>query len=205
MEYITKTDLIKERKWNIKLIDSLLKTPDLSYQDKTYKVIVKLFSVERVKDAELSAEFREAQIPLAKRRHSAQAGVKTKERKLLEEVEKMAIDVEVIDRSKLERLAIGQYEEHKQERSHYYFNDDGYGYEDIIERLMVNYLRHQMTDYHHFLYQFKTKVGKHEACWALKKKILYVIWQKYPYLEEECKSQLGLVEDSDGTLISMYD
>ena len=61
--------------------------------------------------------------------------------------------------------------------------------EHFLNRLRVNYLRHELTEYEKYLNQISGKVGGPAAYYAIKIKILDSIAVVYPTLLNECESQ----------------
>ena len=52
----------------------------------------------------------------------------------------------------------------------------------LLKRITINYLRHNMTNYHHKLTKLFGQVGKNIAYQILKDKVNNVILEKYDYL-----------------------
>jgi hypothetical protein len=55
---------------------------------------------------------------------------------------------------------------------------------------MVNYIRHNLTNYEDLLEELEGKVGKINAYIKLKNKILKKIAEVYPDLKDECYNQM---------------
>lgn len=60
---------------------------------------------------------------------------------------------------------------------------------DVLDRIMVNFIRHTLTTYHDELHQIHGKLGQHTAYYLLKRKILDTIKGVYPFLTKECDRQ----------------
>ncbi|WAP50851.1 hypothetical protein OL239_12750 [Arthrobacter sp. ATA002] len=58
-----------------------------------------------------------------------------------------------------------------------------------LDRLTVNYLRHQQTSYEEELKEFKGVVGVGEAYLVVRNRILDLIADTYPQLRTECERQ----------------
>jgi hypothetical protein len=59
----------------------------------------------------------------------------------------------------------------------------------FLQRICVNYLRHEKTTYEDHLYEIHGRVGVLEAYFSIKDKVLDAIAKAYPWLVEECNRQ----------------
>lgn len=62
--------------------------------------------------------------------------------------------------------------------------------EFFLQRICVNYLRHERSEYDYDLDRIFGKAGAEEAREALRDKIYEAIAEKYDWLSEECKRQV---------------
>jgi hypothetical protein len=59
----------------------------------------------------------------------------------------------------------------------------------FLERIEVNYIRHNLTKYDTALETMAGRIGVHEAVVKIKFMLLDAIAEKYPYLADECQNQ----------------
>jgi hypothetical protein len=67
---------------------------------------------------------------------------------------------------------------------------------EFLDRITVNYIRHNLTEYDYELYDLFGKVGKQEAVCTVKCIMLDKIGELYPYLVDECLRQKEPFTDS---------
>lgn len=63
------------------------------------------------------------------------------------------------------------------------------GDEETIRRWIVNYIRHELTDYDYDLYHTKGRTGCHEQYGRYRDAVLDKIAEAYPNYAEECQRQ----------------
>jgi len=199
-EFVTKSDL-KERGWTDSIIKKMSLIPDEIKENPYYRYgpQMKLYGIERIKDLEQTKRFIELKKRSEKRKQSARKTVETKRKKVMDYINSLKIEVPKIPLDELKKEAVKQYN-----NFHYfnYFNYKNYDPRDIsrenvkndpefLERIMVNYIRHQLTDYEDHLIELFGKIGKDEAYIKLKDRILDSIAKQYPSLRDECRRQKG--------------
>ena len=184
---LTKTG-VKERGWTDSLIRQFLGEPDSTKVNFYYKSgpPVCLYLVSRVEAAEMTPEFVAAREKVEKRQTSAAVAVKTKRNHLQALVDKITITVPKMDHNKLIRLACESYNERNWERDCYASDNSDPAF---LDRMCVNYLRHNMTHYENLLDVTAGKVGAGDAYCEIKGKVLDAIATAYPYLASECIRQ----------------
>lgn len=195
-EYITKST-IKSRGWTDKLIEIFLKSPDKEAKNPIYRCAspMKLYLIKRVEEIEQSSEFKQRILENKKRIDGSKQAVITKKQRLLDEINKMKIYLDRKNIDIIRKNAIHSYNEFKQSLS-YEYGDFEYTpateKSDVIflRRIMVNYLRHNMSNYDEHLERIFGKVGKTEAYKILNTKIYDKIKEIYPEFAEECDMQL---------------
>ncbi len=60
----------------------------------------------------------------------------------------------------------------------------------VLNRITVNYVRHELSRYDNELSSIKGKVGRHEIHAWIKRRVLEEIARVYPYLNVECERQM---------------
>ena len=187
-EFITKTDLISKRKWTDALLKKYMSEPDLIKNNPHYGRAskMKLYKISRVESIEKNEHFLiDFQKTILRRKSSAKM-VETKKDNLLIEISELPISVEFIPRNELVPLVIDDYNDRN------YYKDD-LTLRDLdqstLERLTVNYIRHQLTSYDQCLGLIFSKVGKKEGYRLLIERIYNCISESYPELTRECTLQ----------------
>lgn len=61
---------------------------------------------------------------------------------------------------------------------------------EFLERITVNYLRHELSSYENHLTRVAGQVGAEDAYWRIKEKVLDAIAGAYPHLAAECCRQM---------------
>ena len=146
---------------------------------------MRLYLTSRVSAVEKSEEFR-AWIKQHKNiREGAQKAIETKRDKLLAYVAQITITVPLIDH--VQSLAIDSYNAWNRERDKYASENDS---AEFLERITVNFIRHEMTDYEEHLRKLFGKVGIQSGLLSLRERVFQKIGEVYPDLDEECDRQL---------------
>ena len=188
-EFITKTDLISKRKWTDALLKKYMTEPDLIKNNPHYGQAskMKLYKISRVESIEKNEQFLiDFQKTILRRKSSAKM-VETKKDNLLIEIFELPISVEFIPRNKLVPLVIDDYNDRNYYKDYLTLRDLD---QSTLERLTVNYIRHQLTSYDQCLGLIFSKVGKKEGYRLLKERIYKCISESYPELTGECTLQL---------------
>jgi hypothetical protein len=192
-KYISKAGL-KARGWTDSMIRRLLGDPDLTVRNPYYRKApeMKLYLIERVNRIEGSDIFLELKEKSMKRREAMKKVAKMKESELLKYVDSIEIEVEKMEIEKIKKLAIENYNFHQGEIDH--IENMIFSEKDLdnafLSRIMVNYIRHNLTNYEDLLEELEGKVGKINAYIKLKNKILKKIAEVYPDLKDECYNQM---------------
>ncbi len=187
-QFITKTDLISIRKWTDRLIKKYMPVPDEIRNNPHYGRAseMKLYKISRVESIEKNEQFLIDFQKTILRRKSSLKMVETKKDNLLIEISELPISVEFIPRNELVPLVIDDYNDRN------YYKDD-LTLRDLdqstLERLTVNYIRHQLTSYDQCLGLIFSKVGKKEGYRLLIERIYNCISESYPELTRECTLQ----------------
>lgn len=200
--YFTKTKL-KERGWTDSLIKKFLPNPDKEIKNPHYKSApsIKLYEENRIKELEKSSSFKIMFVDVVKKKVSAQKAVETKKEKLINYINLLEFELVTLEKDLLYQKAIQHYNDYQNyldnlngERNNWESNQKATIKSEkiFLNRLAVNYARHQLTHYEDILEDVFGKVGKRTAYMEINKKIYDVIGQKYPFLKEECDKQLEM-------------
>lgn len=195
-EFYTKTEVLNFG-FTEKLITALLPDPVLK-QNPIYKSAspMKLWRCEDVDSAMNSEVFISARLKSASRREGAKKAVVTKEAKLFVEVsDKISkISVSRIDLSELRQTTLNEkqgwynYQASIREKYDDFRSIEGAD-EQTCRRWMVNYIRHNLTEYDSDLYSMSGRVGCHKEYQRYKLAVLDKIAEVYPELKSECNNQ----------------
>ena len=189
---ITKSKLI-ERGWTESLITKFLPNPDQIKLNPHYKKAapMKLFLLDRIQIIENTDQFKIAKENSAARKTAAKKAVSTKTAKIMNYVE-LNVDIVVpkIEKNKLISLACNSFNDWQFNKN----NSDGIlatpkSDELFLQRICVNFIRHEMTDYEFHLGEVFGKVGTANAYFAIREKIFTAIAKEYPWLKSECERQ----------------
>jgi len=185
--YITKTGL-KERGWTEKSIIQFLGCADKEKPNPHYKKAspMKLYLVERVENIEKSIEYQTFVSSNQGRITGAKKASITKYEKLMNIISKWEIVVPIFSEEEVTAKAIQAY------RDFHIFDEvqtETFGHE-FLQRISVNYIRHEMSTYDEKLIQLFGKVGKQDGYDLLNEKIYESIAVAYPNLRQECYRQL---------------
>lgn len=187
-QFITKTDLISVRKWTDRLIKKYMPVPDEIRNNPHYGRAseMKLYKISRVESIEKNEQFLiDFQKTILRRKSSAKM-VETKKDNLLIEISELPISVEIIPRYELVPLVIDDYNDRNYYKDYLTLRDLD---QSTLERLTVNYIRHQLTSYDQCLGLIFSKVGKKEGYRLLRERIYNCISESYPELTRECTLQ----------------
>lgn len=132
-------------------------------------------------------EFAQAQAAIAKRKLAAAKAVATKTARLVQAIQAMPITVERLKLSRLQQLAIDSYNARSSGHSFASRNDDP----AFLERITVNFVRHELTQYDQALWEAAGKTGIAQAVTEIRRRVYGAIAQAYPSLCDECARQLG--------------
>ena len=147
---------------------------------------MKLYKISRVESIEKNEHFLIDFQKTILRRKSSLKMVETKKDNLLIEISELPISVEIIPRNELVPLVIDDYNDRNYYKDYLTLRDLD---QSTLERLTVNYIRHQLTSYDQCLGLIFSKVGKKEGYRLLIERIYNCISESYPELTRECTLQ----------------
>lgn len=189
-KYITKNGLIGKRGWTELLCNYFLKQPDLLTENKYYKSAapVKLYLLTRIDAIEATDEFKAMLRSAQTRKAIAGKAVQTKRNKIIAHVHRLRITVPEFTHEELIAKACASYNNHKGWIAYQRGYDD---FEpatpdsdsEFLNRICLNYLRHQCTRYEQELERIYGKVANQEAYQLLKEKVNAAILAHYPVLQ----------------------
>lgn len=186
----TQSDLLK-RGWTAKLIRLFAPEPDAIRKNPFFAKAspMKLYAPDRIHEIEGSDLFIEAFEKARRRKVGAAKGAATKRTALLDLVSR--IEIHIDDDRNIRINAIESYNDFHIMRNHAEY-EPALTTSDprFLQRIMVNYARHNLTRYDDHINELYRKVGKKEAYRLLKKKTLIGIGKRYPSLREECRRQI---------------
>ena len=187
---ITKTKLLARSGWSGTLVTRLLGEPDERKKVKKSSITTERYELERIQLAEVSQEFTVAQSGLAKRKKAS------KIERLLDAIEAMTITVTTLTATQVVANAIRDYNSKQRDRA---IRRGDYDWADasldsdplFLERITVNYIRHELSQYDRVLQTTAGKTGADRARVAINKRVYAVIAATYPQFADECARQLA--------------
>ena len=131
-------------------------------------------------------------ISLANRKSAAAKAVVTKTNQLLAAVEVMRVDVIVMRLSEVHKLAIASYNAY-----HEQFGNTASPKSDaaFLNRICVNFIRHELTEYDCALADVAGKIGITKAVDGIRQKVYSAIARAYPGFATECERQCAARQD----------
>jgi hypothetical protein len=177
---------MKDRGWTEGLIKQFLGPPDSTYTNPHYRSSppARLYLVVRVEQAEQVSAFLDAKGKAQVRRARGQAIAARKVEAMQAWVAALQIMVPRFDAERLCQQACAHYTRRSFLRATP--ADD----QAFLQRITVNYLRHEMTDYEALLEQTFGRVGADEAHLGVARRVFAAIAEAYPGLADECARQV---------------
>ena len=188
-EFITKTEIKTRRKWTESLITKYLPDPDLIKNNPMFRGAseMKLYKVSRIDEIEKCELFLIDFQKTSLRRKKSKKMVNTKTDNLLNKISNISISVKEYNRQELIKMVIDSYNQRNNHKEPISQRETD---QTTMERLMVNYIRHELTSYDDILMELYSKTGKEQAYKLLNERIYKSIGEVYPYLIEECALQI---------------
>jgi hypothetical protein len=123
-----------------------------------------------------------------KRRSATSATVSARKASaLVEEMRAHSINVTVLPMEQLRARAIAHYNGRQAERAGLRANESDS--QEFLQRIEVNYVRHQLTNYDSALNALFRKIAKRAAATVIRQRIFDAIATNYPQLADECRRQ----------------
>lgn len=198
--YLNKSDLIN-RGWTGKAIDKFLGRVSKKVENPHGKKFAPtcLYSRERVEKAEKDPEFIKWFEKKVSKKDQYKKMVETKTTKTLDIIKNLKI--EVLRDNKYLQNAIDHYNKRPRYRRHegldFYYNVKEVSPATVnsdpafLERISVNYIRHQKSGYESAIRILFGGVGKRKAYMEVVRKTFQEIIKVYPELKEECENQMN--------------
>lgn len=182
---------MKERGWTTSMIKRLLGEPDAFATNPNYRSghPMRLYDLSRIEAAEASDAFAALQQKAKKRSASATAVTDRKRQELLEEVRLIKIDLGNMSYKQLTNEAIRHYNWWNSDKPNYTPASDKSD-KPFLDRIRVNYARHELTIYDDRLEALYARIGRLEAEHAIRCATYEAIAKAWPLLAEECQQQL---------------
>ena len=182
---------LKERGWTNQKIDLWLKEPDLIIKNPVFKTAApsKLYLLKRVKQQEKNKRFQEwlknSKSKRAKLSESLKKKNEEKRKELIDYINSIPIKIKKMPLDKLREKAVEHYNMlwlyRGRDDKFATINDD----EKFLNRICVNMLRHEFSDYEYELDRMFGQVGKDEGYALLKQRINDRIYELYPELKNQ--------------------
>ena len=200
-ELFTQSDILNMG-WTKALINKFLPDPILK-QNPMYKSAtpMKLWPKDTVLQTMDTPEFKDAAEKAAQRQSAARKAVDTKMENTMNDTEDFvrSVKIKVIDNEKLIRKARDNAFQLYKQRHNNEFTSGKYFFQEAdkqtIDRWVVNYIRHNLTEYDAKLFLNRGKVGRIDAAFLLKNLILDRIAEFYPDYKDECIRQKTICEE----------
>ncbi len=203
--YLNKKQLI-ERGWSLKLIARFLGKPDDVHRLGRY-CEEHLYFLPRVERLEKADEYVEVQAKTRLRRQRGKESARRQAAERLEQARTIIIRVRRLSDDELLEAAVEHFNFNR--RGHWRRCDDDYIYDEFtpadkssdsafLDRITVNYVRHELTSYDGKLRAQKGKIGGGDAVPIIRRRVFEEIICAYPKLEDECFRQMlsrGLITE----------
>ncbi len=188
--------MLKQRGWTESMIKKFLGDADAEKDNPMYKSAspMKLYAMARVLAAESEESFIAQKLKAESRSKTMKNVANLKKQELLEQIDHMTFRIKVIPEESLLKNAIRSYNDFHEmigmERNNFSFDyATPKSDKTFLERIEVNYIRHNLTQYDTALETMAGRIGVHEAVVKIKFMILDAISEKYPYLSAACTLQ----------------
>ncbi|MCC3271870.1 hypothetical protein MUK71_06805 [Arthrobacter zhangbolii] len=181
-------DLKKERGWTDGQIKTFLPEPDKTARNPFSRKAapMKLYSLERVEAIEATPEYRRAREASRNRQLAARERALVKKKAAVAVAESLDLRITPEPWDTVLQKAIAHFNGRLRGKQ----SPAGLSTAPSrLNRLTVNYLRHQQTSYEEELKEFKGVVGVGEAYLVVRNRILDLIADTYPQLKAECERQ----------------
>jgi hypothetical protein len=179
---------VKKRGWTDGLMKSFHLEPDLLARNPVYKCAspMKLYLLSHVEELERSPEFIEAFEKMRGTREKlsvkATARMDKLRKELFEYIDGVVIKLPNLTQDKMYVKAINAYNNLWWSREEYDKVASIDSPKEFLDRISLNYLRHECTQYEKELEGLFGKVGVHEGYFRLKARVNSEIISKYPWL-----------------------
>src|SRR6266568_504312 len=190
------TSQLKERGWTPALITTFLGHPDVLKPNPYYRSSPpwRLYDVSRVEQAEQTEEWQQAQASATIRSIRGKMVAARQATKLRAQAELLPIAVIRVPLTTVVRRAIASYNafhaEMLAERGHDYEPASEQSDTAFLERISVNFIRHELTEYDTHLEELAGRVGVSIAQIVIRRRVYDEIARIYPEYADECQRQI---------------
>lgn len=188
------SDVLRRSGWTRTMVDDFLGEPDRQVP-RYGGGVIKLYALSRVETAEHSPTFQSRATRVNRSRPARQAAatraIRVRRDRVMAYVDGLEICLPELSGEALRRLAVKSYNCLWSERGNYEKHASENDAPEFLNRIMVNYLRHELTNYEHELIRLHGSIGADEARCHLRERVLNAIADGYPSLREECQKQAG--------------
>ena len=181
-------DLKKDRGWTDTQIKTFLPEPDQTARNPFSRKAapMKLYALERVEAIEATPEYQKAREASRTRQLAARGRALAKKKEAVAAAEALELRIEPEPWQDMQDKAIAHFNGRLRRSQSPASRKTSAA---RLDRLTVNYLRHQQTSYEEELKEFKGVVGVGEAYLVVRNRILDLIAETYPQLRTECERQ----------------
>jgi hypothetical protein len=189
---------LRARGWTDGMVKRLMPTPDGFHPNRRYpsRAPMRLWATERVEAIEKTEEFVAEQERAKVRSASSAKAIKTKRERMRQDIAQSLITVARLEADEVRRRAINHYNVRQIDRG---IKRGDWDWREateesdpaFLERITVNYIRHQLTRYEGYLDEVWGKVGVDEAKRLISQRVFAAIAEAYPHLAEECDRQFN--------------
>lgn len=186
---------LRERGWTVTMIRRLLGETDRLLPNPNYRSAarMRLYRQERVLATEREAAFTEWAAKAAIRSARGKEVAERRAQELLTLVEAMTVSVSQLEPGLLQERAIAHYNRRSRngpdDRLLEHESASPGSSRAFLQRITVNYARHQLTGYDRNLERVAGQVGVAQAVTAIRRRIYAAIAGAYPHLAAECERQ----------------
>lgn len=187
---------LKERGWTPALVKKFLGLPDATKPNPYYRSAapMQLYALARVEVCEQEDCWKQAAAKAAVRSEAGKTAAARKAAVLITQAERMSITIVRLPLDTLVNRAIASYnafhEEMLWERGHDYERASEQSDPAFLERITVNYIRHNLTEYDTHLEEVAGQVGVSEAGRVIRRRVYAQIAACYSEYAEECMRQM---------------
>lgn len=186
---------LRARGWTPTMVTRLLGEPDKTATNPRYRSAAptRLYLITRVADVETTDAFKAAVEKALKRAAVGRAVADKKRAEHVAEAEALPIRVEHRTADELMRDAIRAYNDRgpKYDRDYEWQPATRGSDPAFLERIQVNFARHNLTIYDEALEVSFARVGVHEAVRVIRRRVYETIAAAWPHLAGECTRQFN--------------
>ncbi len=188
-DYIIQSKLLERDGWSKTVLQKLKLEPDLVKRNPMRRSQnMYLFRISKIEEIEKTPEFLELKDIVRKRKTAARKAVETKTKNVVNQVKNFPVHVERIENVVDE--AIESYNDWNSWREDFEgFVSKKNSSKEFLDRITVNFIRHELTSYDDDLEKIRGKVGIRKAYGIEREKIFEEIAKVYPEFKEECNRQ----------------